>query len=341
MYTLYSLCQSDEWLQVIQRMPEYDFYYTPEYHRMDTSGKAVLFVYEEQGTTVCLPLLVREISGSCYKDATSVYGYAGPLISNPEMASVVGPGFQKSLALFFRQEVIISVFSRLNPLKEGQVELLKGLGTTLFTNHTVAIDLQQTEEVQWSQYSESLRRQIRRMGDHGMEVTEASSVKEWQTFGAIYNESMRRRKAAAHYFFPDSYFMDFRNARSFQPLLLLSRYKDEVIAGGLFTLCNGTMQYHLGAVKSDYISVSPLKQLLDEARRKGSARGMTIFHLGGGYGGKESSLLEFKSRFSPQRKEFRVWQYSTNEDEYSKLVKEKFGDESPTLASYFPLYRSI
>lgn len=341
MYTLYSLCQSDEWLQVIQRMPEYDFYDTPEYHRLDTSGNAVLFVYEEDETAVCLPMILREIPGTNYKDVTSVYGYAGPLISNPEKTSAIGPGFRKNLDLFFCREKVVSVFSRLNPLRVRQSELLQGLGETHVLNQTVFIDLALSQEAQWSTYSESLRRQVRRIAEKGIETVEASSAEEWLTFGKIYNASMRRRNAGVHYFFPDAYFLNLRNARSFKTLLLVSRYQGEIIAGGLFTLCNGTMQYHLGAVKSDYISFSPLKILLDEARRRGCKEGMRIFHLGGGYGGEDSPLLAFKSRFSPLRKDFKIWKYCTNEEAYTLLVKEKSRDESPTEEHYFPLYRFI
>ena len=341
MYRLYTLFQSDKWLQIIQRMAEYDFYDTPEYHVLDTSGNAVLFVYEEGETTVCLPMVLREIPGTNYKDVTSVYGYAGPLINNPAMTFAIGPGFRKNLDLFFCREKVVSVFSRLNPLIDGQAELLEGLGETYSLNQTVFIDLALSQEDQQRKYSESLRRQLRRMAEKGIEVVEASSEEEWLTFGKIYNASMRRRNAASHYFFPDTYFLSLRDARSFQTLLLLSHYHGEIIAGGLFTLCNGILQYHLGAVKSDYISFSPLKQLLDEARRRGCKEGMQIFHLGGGYGGKDSPLLAFKSRFSPLRKEFKIWKYCTNEEVYAELVKAKVQGKKPLEEHYFPSYRFI
>lgn len=341
MYRLYTLCQSKEWLQIIQRMPEYDFYDTPEYHQLDTEGDALLFVYEENETTVCLPMILREIPGTSYKDVTSVYGYAGPLINKPEMTSVVGTGFRKSLNEFFQKEKVVSAFARLNPLKEQQTELLEGLGKTCFLNQTVYMDLTLSLEDQRKMYCQSLRRQLRRMAEKGIKSEVASSAEEWLTFGKMYHASMKQRNAAPHYFFPDSYFLGLRKADSFQTQLLLSRYQGEIIAGGLFTLCNGTMQYHLGAVKNEYISFSPLKQILDEARQRGSKEGMQIFHLGGGHGGDESPLFAFKSRFSPLRKEFRVWKYCTNEEVYTQLIKAGNGAEYLTEIPYFPLYRFI
>ncbi|MDD2524785.1 MAG: GNAT family N-acetyltransferase, partial [Bacteroidales bacterium] len=242
-------------------------------------------------------------------------------------------------------------------MKEQQTELLEGLGNTCLLNQTVTLDLTLSQEEQWKMYSTSLRRQLRRIADKGIKCEVASSTTEWLTFAELYDASMKRRNANPHYFFPPTYFLHLRKACAFETLLLVSRYRGEIIAGGVFTMCNGTMQYHLGAVKSDYVTFSPLKQIVDEARRIGYSKGMRIFHLGGGYGGEENSLFAFKSRFSPLRKEFRVWKYCTNEEAYAQLIEAEkgaqnkadketengteHGTETFTERSYFPLYRFI
>jgi len=351
MYRLYTLYQSDEWLQIIQRMPEYDFYDTPEYHRLDTNGDALLFVYEEKDIIVCLPMILREIPGTHFKDVTSVYGYAGPLVSNPQMMSAVAPGFRTNLNAFFQKEKVVSAFSRLDPLKKQQTELLEGLGNTCLLNQTVYLDLTLSQEEQWRMYSASLKRQLRRIADKGIKSEVASSTEEWLTFGKIYNEAMRGRNAAPQYYFPPTYFLQLRKACTFETLLLVSRYRGEIIAGGLFTVCNGIMQYHLGAVKSEYVTFSPLKQIVDEARLRGGNKGIRALHLGGGYGGEENPLFAFKSRFSPLRKEFRVWKFCTNEEAYTQLIEmqkelqsgteNKVENDTETFSerSYFPLYR--
>ena len=54
-----------------------DFYHTYDYHHFTKlrEEKPVLIHYSENCKTVVLPLLIRNIAFSLYKDATSVYRY--------------------------------------------------------------------------------------------------------------------------------------------------------------------------------------------------------------------------------------------------------------------------
>lgn len=52
--------------------------------------------------------------------------------------------------------------------------------------------------------------------------------------------------------------------------------------------------------------------LYDEVRRFCKNRGDTIFHLGGGKGGRNDSLFEYKAGFSPGRHLFHTWRVVTD-----------------------------
>ena len=85
----------DEWLAVLRECGAHDFYHLPQYHALaedQGEGEGRLFVYRENDSVIVLPLLLRslegipgvESTGERRFDASSVYGYAGPLASRPE-----------------------------------------------------------------------------------------------------------------------------------------------------------------------------------------------------------------------------------------------------------------
>jgi hypothetical protein len=61
-------------------------------------------------------------------------------------------------------------------------------------------------------------------------------------------------------------------------------------------------------------------------------------HLGGGAGGNDDSLFQFKAQFSDLRFIFKTWRYVHNKETYTQLVSEKHPDIIPK-SSFFPLYR--
>ena len=55
-----------------------------------------------------------------------------------------------------------------------------------------------------------------------------------------------------------------------------------VIAGGLFTICDGIVQYHLGATGDAFLKVRPMSLLFDTVRLWANEQGARVVHLGGG-----------------------------------------------------------
>ena len=336
MLQVLDLNHKKEWNEVIQSMNEYDFYHQAEYHQLDQSGKAQLLYFRNSNTFFAVPVIVRNIEGTIYKDITSVYGYAGPLSKelNPNKKDVLL--FQNELKKYFDQNHIITVFSRLHPLFQNQEILLKNLGEIEDVNATVGVDLTLPKSEQRSQYSHSLKNDINRLEKEGIYVKQAQTKKEIDAFVAIYHENMKRVNASEKYYFSNPYFYDF--LKSIHSTLLLAYLNDELISGSLYTAYNGIVQSHLSATHGDYLTYSPLKYLWDKIRIWGVKEKMNYLHLGGGYGGQDDSLYAFKSQFSKQRFMFKVWKYVHDETIYNELVSQKYGDNIP-VTSFFPLYR--
>jgi len=156
---------------------------------------------------------------------------------------------------------------------------------------------------------------------------------------------MHRVKAEGGYFFEKAYFEGLRQWLPDIFHLFLCRQDGQVLCGGLFTLCNSVVQYHLSGVREAFISLSPTKLMLDEVRLWANVQGARIFHLGGGVGSKEDSLFLFKSGFSDCRHDFLLWRWICNPEVYSRLVaaRQKWYEQQGSGSiseTYFPAYRS-
>ncbi|MGB5355794.1 MAG: hypothetical protein WBN11_03790, partial [Eudoraea sp.] len=83
------------------------------------------------------------------------------------------------------------------------------------------------------------------------------------------------------------------------------------------------VQYHLAGAREDYLNKYPLKMLIDEMRIIATKEGFHFLNLGGGVGNKEDSLFHFKSGFSKDFKQFKLWKYIVNQTVYEELVSKK------------------
>ena len=152
-----------------------------------------------------LPLIFRKISGTDYYDATSVYGYAGPIEKRGSYFEQ--SAFKNELHQFLFKHKVISVFSRLHPYIDGQSHTLKDLGEICFHNLVVNIDLTQTLDEQRSRFNKRLKTYINK-ARRECSVIEATTTQHIQEFAAMYNENMLRVGAEKTYFFDEQYFID-------------------------------------------------------------------------------------------------------------------------------------
>ena len=128
----------------------------------------------------------------------------------------------------------------------------------------------------------------------------------------------------------DNYFRECNIVSAFARLHPLLVFQEEILKGyGEIVPLNNTVTIDL--------SLSPMKLIIDEARLFGMSIKLKYLHLGGGVGGVNDSLFYFKSGFSKNYHQFKVWREIINEDVYIHLTKDRFKESSKS--SYFPLYR--
>jgi len=327
------------WDSLLNEIGLYDFYHTYDYHSLSKTEneRPILLKYTENGLVIALPLLVRDIKGTDYKDATSVYGYAGP-ISNSPLYSFDNSNFKAFLLNYFNKNNFVSIFSRLNPFIPAQSKALTNIGSVINKGKVVNIKVNDDIDLQRQAFQSRLKTHINKARRH-CEIKEATTDEEFNKFMDIYYENMDRVNAKKSYYFSKSYFQKIVKGDGFKSIVLLAIDIESgtTIAGSQFIISNGIVQYHLSGTKNDFLHLTPTKLLIDEMRLIASKMGLKYFNLGGGLGGRDDdSLFRFKSGFSKDFKDFNLWKLITNKKVYNELViKRGINTES----EYFPLYR--
>jgi Acetyltransferase (GNAT) domain len=327
------------WDSLLEQTAAHDIYCLPAWHALAAAngeGEPRLFVYREGPSFIALPLLVRPIEGrEDLSDATSVYGYVGPLVSASPAPPALIAHFQQMLAATAREQRLVTVFARLHPLLD-QVPLLEGLGELHAHGSTVSIDLTLPLESQLAAYRSNHRRDLTKLEKIGFACCLDDEFYYLEKFIDIYYENMRRIGASSYYFFKRSYFWRLRERLGRHLLLFVCRRGAEFAGGALFTFMGGIAQYHLGAISTAHLRFAPLKQLLDAARAHLAGRGAAVLHLGGGLGGARDSLFHFKAGFSDRRHSFLTWRWVVDPEAYKQLSAAQ-GREP--VAGFFPAYR--
>jgi hypothetical protein len=80
--------------------------------------------------------------------------------------------------------------------------------------------------------------------------------------------------------------------------------------------------------------------MLDEARRWAAASGATRLHLGGGVGGAQDSLYDFKGGFGGGRHVFHLWNWIARPEVYGELDAMRRARTPDPSGAFFPSYRA-
>ena len=330
----------NDWKQSLEELGHYDFYHTYDYHQFSKSKneKAILLIYTEENITICFPFLIRKIKNTDFFDATSVYGYAGP-IQKSVNANFNNKYLIEKLNQYFIKENIISVFSRLNPFIKNQNRILSGIGEVQKLGNIVNIDLTKSIEDQRLSFSKTTKRYLNKTRKL-LDFKISRNPEDIEEFIDLYYENMDRVKANEKYYFTKDYFYKFLDAKDFKTdfLFAIDKESKTIISAAMMVKTNDIIQYHLSGTKNNFLNLSPIRLIIDEMRIRGTKDQFSYFNLGGGLGNEEDELFRFKSSFSKDHKPFFVWKYIVNNKVYDLLVKKNTTLESNL--GFFPLYRN-
>ena len=328
-YKIITLSESELWWEVIQKLPpsQQDIYYTPEYYSLYQNygdGQAQCFIFENDGQTVIYPYLINSVSAKGYElddeyfDIQGAYGYNG-IISSTNDKSFIRE-FHLCFDSYCNERHIIAEFTRFNPLLDN-VKLASSEMKLIFSRKTVKLNLQlDIEEIWMNQFSTKNRNVIRKTEKEGVLICESD---DYETFRMLYNGTMENVSAEDYYFFPPSYFDEYKKTFKGESILIFAILNNEPIAGSMFMFSKDYAHYHLSARDKNYYKLAANNLVLWKGIQKAKERGCKWFHFGGGTTGDESDrLLHFKRNFSKDTGEFWIGKRVHNQKIYESVVEQ-------------------
>jgi hypothetical protein len=194
-------------------------------------------------------------------------------------------------------------------------------GELIRHGRTVAIDLRLPIEQIWQEFRRNHRNNITQLREAGDIVAEPDP--DWVHFDEFlqaYRATMDRVGAEQSYYFQESYYQGLRAALGNRAHLFVVKIRDRIAAAAILTEVCGIVQYHLA-----------------------KERGNRLLHMGGGLGGQEDDLYNYKAGFSKLRHPFYTWRACCDVDLYkhvNSLWEEKLRPDSLD-PSFFPPYRQL
>ncbi|MPY95470.1 MAG: GNAT family N-acetyltransferase, partial [Acidimicrobiia bacterium] len=312
--------QQREWADALDRVGLEGGYHSLGYHRLGQAngeGTPRLARYTEGAHVILLPFLMRPLDDCVPEaegwDATSVYGYAGPLTTTPTPPADVLERFRRALSAELRRAQVISLFTRLDPLQEEQRAVVDGLGAVAEMGPVVVIDLTQHEDAQHAGYGRSTRRHVRRGAAEGFTCVEDRGLVHLPVVVDLYLATMSRTGAAARYHHQLRYFERMMEELGGAARLFVCLRGDDVLSGSVYLVEGPHVHAHLGGSVRQPGTPSPGTFETDRVRRWASAQGHRWLNLGGGVGSRDDSLLEYKLGFSKTTLPFRTWRWVIDE----------------------------
>lgn len=315
------------WLNDLKQLTpqQNDVYFTPSYYALYQNhgeGVAQCFVFERDGDIALYPFLKNPIStlgyllDQEYYDIQGAYGYNG-LVSSTDNAEFIAD-FWNAFDVWCQENGVVAEFMRFHPIMNNQY-LASPQMKTLYSRHTVYLDLSlPLDEIWLHQFSSKNRNMIRKAEKLGVTIVESS---DYATFKKMYDRTMENLNAEDYYFFPQSYYEEFRESFKDDGMLCFALLEGDIIAGSMFMFSHEYAHYHLSARDCAYSKYAANNLILWYGIQKAKERGCKWFHFGGGTTGDENdSLLLFKQNFSKLKGEFWIGKRIHNQEVYNQIV---------------------
>jgi hypothetical protein len=285
---------------------------------------------ESAGGELLAPLLVRPIAGGPERDAISPYGY---------------PGLTSGRARVFSRIATENASSAEGVLDPGTIDFSATGLVSVFLRHRLdAVPLGGASERNVVQVADpalapksrpSDRRQVRRNLEAGYELVLVpggeTTAGQRAGFLDLYEQTMRRTDAAAHYFFGAAYFDRVLEAERTWLALALAP-GGELAAASIAAVSDGYLHYYLSGSADSHLRDSPMKNVLARLVELSSDLGLPL-NLGGGITPGDA-LEEFKRGFANREQPWQTSELICDPEKYGLLTAGR------DAGSFFPAYRA-
>jgi serine/alanine adding enzyme len=194
---------ASEWDSLAADLAGGDTYTLAAYHEvsalLEPPGTRPVFLHVHSADgDIALPLLLRPLPDGHGWDATTPYGYGGPLSRNARDAGAFG----RALDAWARRNGVVSTFLRLHPILDN-ARLVPRTAELVELGSTAAWDVSPGRDLMSHMHAHH-RRSARRAAQAGLQVTVIPDPHSLEGFRKLYEATMRRQEAAPFFFFPDS-----------------------------------------------------------------------------------------------------------------------------------------
>lgn len=341
------------WDRVIESFPNRDVYFSNGYflpfsHYGD--GMPCLFYLVSVNGRVAYPFMERDIA-ECpnlrgkiergrFRDISSAYGYGGPLYETAVMGgsfSLLQRDFISAFSEYCASRCILSQFDRFHPLLRNHA-FLEGYSELAGIRKTVMIDLSNPDGI-WNDMESSCRNMIRKARKNGVSVRVDDDPATLDTFIELYQQTMKRNGTSPYYLFSSAFFRVTMDSLGKNMFIANACYGGKIIASSMFLRGPNFLHYHFSGSDPEFKNLQATSLLLYETALSESARGMKVFHLGGGFRSQNDPLFRFKRSFSRREPlDFFIGRKIHDPARYAELVRWAGYKEMET--SFFPKYRA-
>jgi serine/alanine adding enzyme len=271
-----------EWDGLMRKLGVSDVYYSRGFVEASAplaGGKATFLHLDGEGGHVVFPCVMRADP----VDVVTPYGYGGPLAVGD------APDFAPAYEAWCERRGVLATFVVFHPLFGNTWSWWTGA-----IADTVAWPLEAPFDAMDSHH----RRRVRRARRDGLEASVVAAPEELDGFVAVYEQTMRRRDAADFYLFDDAYWDALvRDV----PLVRVDVRRDGELVSSMLGMGEPPwLHYHLGGTTEEGMRHGASHLALYSLAEWGAEHGYTKLHLGGGVGGREDSLRDYKRRFAPE-----------------------------------------
>lgn len=324
-----TLSKASIWRSLLEELPieQQDIYFTPEYYRLhekNGDGKAICFVYRNDGNLALYPFLLNSVNllgfnlNKEYYDIQGVYGYNGVVASCFDSSFI--KKFYNAFDGYCKNSNIIAEFTRFHPLMRNELFSMNNIDT-IVDRQTIFLDLNLSYEHIWKySFSSINRNMIRKAIKNEIKIEVSNNIK---LFYSIYSLTMQNVGADEYYYFSESYFKNIKELLKEDSEFLVAWYKGEPICVMILLVHKKYAHYHLSGRKNEYSNLGVNNYILNESIKYAKDRNCEVFHFGGGTSGNDSdSLLKFKSNFSKEKSEFIIGKRILNADIYHSVINQ-------------------
>jgi hypothetical protein len=268
--------------------------------RRDATLEPLFFLFESQGERWLHGLQVSRIDGTGWKDASSPYGYGGPVASTADRA--FADAAFAAYSDWMRGESVVAEYTRFHPLLGN--DACYG-GNIADNREVVCVDLR-AEDVM-DQYAPRVRQTVVKGIKAGLVYEEVPLASAWRDFGEFHRAAMREMGTDSFFLFGDAYFESLAGV----PRAVVAACRAEPggawLGAAVFLDGRDVREYHLAGTNAAGRKAGASTWLLHRAALAARNLGIQRLYLGGGSDPRaDNPLLFFKQGFSQQRLTYRT-----------------------------------